>query len=291
MIVQNRQTREILKEIRDKKRSIAVAVEGGGLRGIVSLSMLMVLKDLGLKDNIKAVAGTSSGAINASYFLDDHLDHCFELYKRMASRDFIQPKKWPDAMNLDFLFKDQIPNHFPLATSKLQDNSTDFFITVTEIDNGKTKALKAQDVSDHNDLLRVLRASASAPLYSTNKESLEGGWYNDGHVQMAIPYQPLLQYDVDYVLCLMTQKRDYQKKENFLGMLHRKLALRKYNKKYRQSFAQSTDLYNKQLQEIYSHPKLVPVQIESDDFIVSKMSTDPTEMDRCLEVVRRRFDL
>lgn len=289
MIFQNHQTREILKEIKNQKRSIAVAVEGGGLRGMVSLAMLYVLKDLGLKDHIKALAGTSSGAINASYFLDDNLDYGLELYKRMASPYFIQPKKWPNAMNLDYLFKDQIPNHFPLSTNEIQKSNIDFFVTVTGVENGRSSALKVQELKPETNVLNVLRASASAPLFSTNKESIEGAIYNDGHVQMAIPYQPLLQYDVDYVLCLMTQKKDYKKQEKFLGMLHRKLALRKYSKSYKKSFADSTDLYNKQLQEIYSHPKLVPIQIEPEDFIVSKMSTDPSEMDQCLETVRKRI--
>ena len=61
--LKNLHTTEIFKRIRDKKLRIGVAVEGGGLREVVSAAMLSCPKDLGLAEQIQCLSGTSSGAI------------------------------------------------------------------------------------------------------------------------------------------------------------------------------------------------------------------------------------
>ncbi len=283
------QITEFLRKIKDENKSIGVAVEGGGLRGVVSHGLLSVLKDLGLYDQIHGIAGTSSGAINASYFLNDKMEDGLALYREMSSKAFIQPHRFPNAMNLDFLFLDRIPNHHPLDLDQLVGSNIPFFVTVTDVLNGTTKAIKAQDLKEPLDFLTLLRASASAPLFTTNTENLYGYWYNDGHVQMAIPYHPLLDLNLDYILCLQTQKKGYNKQENLFGKLHRQLALRRYSQSYKESFFNSCQSYNDQLREIETHPKLISIQIEPEDFVVSKMCKNPLEIDRCYEAVRNRF--
>ena len=51
------------------KAKLGLAIEGGGMRGIVSAAMLQVLEECGMTDCFDAVYGCSSGAINAAYFL------------------------------------------------------------------------------------------------------------------------------------------------------------------------------------------------------------------------------
>ena len=48
---------------------IALCVEGGAMRGVVSAGMVSALEELGLVDTFDAVYGSSAGAINAAYFL------------------------------------------------------------------------------------------------------------------------------------------------------------------------------------------------------------------------------
>lgn len=283
------QPREILRKIKNENLSIAVAVEGGGLRGIVSLAMLSVLRDLSLDRNVKVLAGTSSGAINAAYFLADQIEDCLALYRKMASANFIQPWRWPNAMNLDYLFKDQIIHHHPLYWQKVLESQIDFHITVTPTLTGQTISLKAKDLHDQETLIKALRASASAPLYTTNKESLFGQEYNDGHVQWAIPYPPLLQKKVDLILCFQTQRVGYRKKESIFSVIHQKLSLRNYNNNYKKAFAQSGERYNKQLDEITSNDKLVALQVPSNSFLISKMSRNPTDVDQCFRETKGAF--
>ena len=54
---------------RSDDHSVALVVEGGIMRGVVSAGMLLGLEALGLRNSFDAVYGTSSGAANAAYFL------------------------------------------------------------------------------------------------------------------------------------------------------------------------------------------------------------------------------
>ena len=49
--------------------SVALAVEGGAMRGVISAGMVSALEDLGYVHAFDAVYGASAGAINAAYFL------------------------------------------------------------------------------------------------------------------------------------------------------------------------------------------------------------------------------
>src|SRR5262245_41451751 len=49
--------------------TIALAVEGGAMRGVVSAGMVWALEDLGLTGAFDAIYGSSAGSINAAYFL------------------------------------------------------------------------------------------------------------------------------------------------------------------------------------------------------------------------------
>lgn len=284
---------DIFKQIKDQDLSIAIAVEGGGLRGVVSLAFLKVLNDLGLAQQVQSLSGTSSGAINGAYFLDNNLNGGIQLYREMASRKFVQPLKWPNAMNLDYLFEDRIKIHHPLQLINLHKHPTEFFATVTDTQTGSSHFIKAQSLKNPYEITSLLRATASAPLFSTNKEKLGNQTFNDGHVGPAIPFQNLLEKNVDYVFCLLTQPKGYRKKKKAMNYLMEKAALYKYSRMYKKAFAISHKNYNQQLEYIFNpeNKKIIPLVVDEDSFIISKMATDPGEVDRCIEDTMKRFKI
>ena len=54
---------------RDDGFRVALAIEGGGMRGTVSAGMALALDELGLVTAIDAVYGASAGAITAAWLL------------------------------------------------------------------------------------------------------------------------------------------------------------------------------------------------------------------------------
>jgi predicted acylesterase/phospholipase RssA len=70
-----RQRRAENTDIRNRTDSakLGLAVEGGGMRGIISCAMLSSLEDHGYAKVFDAVYGESSGSVNAAYFLAGRL--------------------------------------------------------------------------------------------------------------------------------------------------------------------------------------------------------------------------
>src|SRR4051794_30226330 len=92
----------VLRVLRERRRSgsapgqrddgcrVALAVEGGGLRGVVSAAMLQALEDLDLRDCFDAVFACSSGAVNASYFLVGETWYPVSIYyDDLTNRNFL----------------------------------------------------------------------------------------------------------------------------------------------------------------------------------------------------------
>ena len=50
-------------------RRVALVIEGGGMRGVVSAGMTAAIEQLGLRDSFDEVHGASAGAFNAAFLL------------------------------------------------------------------------------------------------------------------------------------------------------------------------------------------------------------------------------
>jgi hypothetical protein len=78
---------------RTDSRKIAIAVEGGGMRGCVGAGMITAFWYLGLQDSVDVVYGSSAGALVGAYFISGQLPHYGpEVYYDVltsAGRDFI----------------------------------------------------------------------------------------------------------------------------------------------------------------------------------------------------------
>ena len=106
--VQNAPIHPAVKALYDRKKSnsepgqrtdgkrIALAIEGGGMRGCVSAGMVTAVWYLGLKDSIDVVYGSSAGSLIGAYFISGQLPHFGpEIYYDVlttAGNEFIDKK-------------------------------------------------------------------------------------------------------------------------------------------------------------------------------------------------------
>jgi predicted patatin/cPLA2 family phospholipase len=73
---------------------IALVVEGGGMRGVVSSAMCAVIEREGLLDAFDLAVGASAGALNAAALLSGVADGCTREYAgALTSRAFINPAR------------------------------------------------------------------------------------------------------------------------------------------------------------------------------------------------------
>ncbi|KAJ1440264.1 acyl transferase/acyl hydrolase/lysophospholipase [Ochromonadaceae sp. CCMP2298] len=77
----------------EDKARIAIAIEGGGMRGAVGAGMITAFNYLGLQDSIDVVYGSSAGSLVGAYFLAEQVPHYgLEVYYDIlpaAGREFI----------------------------------------------------------------------------------------------------------------------------------------------------------------------------------------------------------
>jgi predicted acylesterase/phospholipase RssA len=71
---------------------LALAIEGGGMRGVVSAGMAAAIELLGLTSCFDLVVGTSAGALNGAGLLAGVADACCSAYHAVfTTRRFINP--------------------------------------------------------------------------------------------------------------------------------------------------------------------------------------------------------
>jgi predicted patatin/cPLA2 family phospholipase len=86
----------VLQALHDPQpgQRLALAIEGGGMRGVVSAAMTAVIECAGLTDRFAVVAGSSAGALNGAALLAGVADGCTRAYAdAFAGRLFINPAR------------------------------------------------------------------------------------------------------------------------------------------------------------------------------------------------------
>src|SRR5436853_7761187 len=77
---------------RDDRARLALVIEGGGMRGVVSSAMAAAIEARGLTPCFDLVVGTSAGALNGAALLAGVAQACTSAYhSSFATRRFINP--------------------------------------------------------------------------------------------------------------------------------------------------------------------------------------------------------
>jgi predicted patatin/cPLA2 family phospholipase len=186
---------------------VGLAVEGGGLRGVVSAGMLTALEDLGFADTFDRVYACSSGAVNSAYFITRQtwfpLSIYFDDLTTGEFLDFGRLLRGEGPMNLDFVFDDVLVRRKPLDYAAIIAAAQRLHVMVTDVD-----ALKPLDVSDFetpDDLRSALQASAWLPLAIKGTATFRGNRAIDGGVLRFHPYRAAVADGCTHILSLSTR--------------------------------------------------------------------------------------
>ncbi|MFD1047551.1 patatin-like phospholipase family protein, partial [Kibdelosporangium lantanae] len=132
---------------RDDPHKVGLAVEGGGMRGVVSGGMLVALHELGYADAFDDVYSCSSGALNGAYFVARDTWYPLSIYFDDLSSghflDFARALRRQMPMNLDYVLDEVLTNRKPLDYATAIASAQRLHIIVTDVD-----ALKTVDLTD-----------------------------------------------------------------------------------------------------------------------------------------------
>jgi predicted patatin/cPLA2 family phospholipase len=185
---------------------IGLAVEGGGIRGVVSAAMLCALEDLGMTSAFDVVYSASSGAINSAYFLTGGCWYPLSIYyDDLPTREFVDFRRFltGNVLNMDYAYGVVVDQVKPLDYEAVIASAVAFHIALTMVDEMRTEV--AHDFTSRADLRSALVGTAWLPVAVKGTTEFRGRRVVDGGVLTPHPYRLALQDECTHVLSLSTR--------------------------------------------------------------------------------------
>lgn len=187
--------------------TVALAFEGGGMRGCVSAAMGAALDDAGFHDCFDTVYGASAGAFNAAFFVAG--DSWFPLsiyYDDLTTRDFVdltRVLRGKPVLDLDYVLDHVVGGRKPIDAAAIAASPVSLHIAVTDVTDLRT--VVATGFTGWADLREALAASAWMPLATHGTATFRGRPAMDGAILTASPYELALADGATHVLSLSTR--------------------------------------------------------------------------------------
>src|SRR5215467_4969780 len=190
-------------------RKVALIVEGGAMRGVISCAALMGLEDLGMTHIFDEVYGASAGAANAAYFLAGQAAYATTIYyQKINNTRFIRRPWHRKVVDIDDLFDSVIGGDRPLRVDRVLASQSRFFITIADACTGEAFLVEAQ--SSTTPLLTLLKASAAMPLLYNGLVSIDGRDCFDGGLINPLPVLDAIQSGCTDLLVLATRPATFR---------------------------------------------------------------------------------
>ena len=183
---------------------LSLALEGGGMRGVVSGAMLIALRDLGLLPVFDRMYGTSSGSINLAYLAAGGGWDSLSVYYDHLPRGFVNPAYLlhRPRLNMPFVFEQVMRHEVPLDTEALARSDLDVRLVLSNVDTMKPEVVRAREVA--GDIHRYLMAGSWLPILAGRPYPLNGHNYLDGGLLWPDPLYPALADGSTHVLMVNT---------------------------------------------------------------------------------------
>lgn len=193
----------------DDGRKVALIVEGGAMRGVVSCAALMALEELGLTEVFDEVYGASAGAVNAAYFLAGQAGYATTIYyQKINNTRFIRRLWRRQIVNIDDLFESIIAGDRPLKIEKVMASRSRLFITIADAATGEAFLDLAQ--FNETPLLTLLKASAAMPLLYNTLVTVNGRQCFDGGLINPLPIPDAVESGCTDLLVLLTRPPSFR---------------------------------------------------------------------------------
>jgi predicted patatin/cPLA2 family phospholipase len=150
---------------RQDPHRVALVIEGGAMRGVVSAGMAAALEQLGFRDAFDEVHGASAGAFNAAFFLAGQAAYLAALYlygfgdPRFVS--VLRALRGGPALDMDYVIGDVWARQRPLRYDAIRASGIALHCTATDADTAEIVDLT--DLHDDEAIRCALRGSGRLP--------------------------------------------------------------------------------------------------------------------------------
>lgn len=188
---------------------LALVVEGGAMRGVVSSAMLWAMEEGGFLPCFDLAVGCSAGAMNAASFLAGASGGCTREYAgAYTSRRFIDPVRallGRPVLDLDFSLDFTSTVLDPGRHQRVLDSPIPLHCVSTDVDDSRRALLS--DFRDLDELRHALQASSCMPLVAGPPVLFRGRRYLDGGITESIPLASARELGATHALVLQTRPR------------------------------------------------------------------------------------
>ena len=215
---------------REEDAKLALVIEGGGMRGVVSGGMVTALDELGLQNAFDFVVGTSAGALAGAFFLagQTHMGTSI-YYEDLIGREWLDYRRAlrrTPIVALDYLLDEVMVNRKVLDCGRVLASETPLYVVATRVPEYEPVILG--DFETRAKLMTALRASARIPLAAGKPVTFDGGEYIDGSLSQSIPLEAAQRLGATHMLVLLTRPRG--KVRGYPGNLQRRVVFPVMNK-------------------------------------------------------------
>ena len=187
---------------------VALAIEGGGMRGVISAGMALELHERGLVPAFDAVYGASAGAITGAWLLSSNpaglLGWVEPTYAKILIRRSGLLRGRP-AVDVRMLIEELYQTTFPMDFASVLASPVEYHPLATDVATGDSTDLRPF-VSNPAELRLALRASAALPLLAGPPVTFAGRRFYDAGVSESVPYRTALAQGATHVLVLRSRR-------------------------------------------------------------------------------------
>lgn len=191
-------------------RRIGLVIEGGAMRGVCSGGGALALAKMGFTDLFDEVYATSSGVMNAAYFLSDQADLGITIYyEELAGRRFINPWRVWKVLDVDYVFDRVVSIEKKLDVERITQSRSRFFVVMMDAKTGELILIDTQ--KSKTPLLSLLKAATAIPVLYNRSVEVEGRQCIDGGLLSAFPIEQAVANGCTDVLVLLTRTANFRR--------------------------------------------------------------------------------
>ncbi|MGW1498333.1 patatin-like phospholipase family protein [Streptomyces mirabilis] len=191
---------------------VALAIEGGGMRGIIAGGMALALHELGLTNGFDAVYGASAGAASGAWLLSSSPQSLRFWAEPRYARTVIRrsnPLRGRPLVDLhafyEVLYRYGDRDFAPMDFASILASDIEYHPLATDAATGESTDLRPF-IGDAAELRLALRASAALPLLAGDPVMVHGRRFYDAGVSESVPYRTALAQGATHVMVLRSRR-------------------------------------------------------------------------------------
>jgi predicted patatin/cPLA2 family phospholipase len=188
-LIRQRREQGSLPAHRSDGRRVALVIEGGGMRGVVSAGMTAAIEQLGFANAFDEIHGASAGAFNAAFLIAGQASYLTGLYQHgFGNPRFVSVRRvlrGQSLFNMDYVVNEVWRTQRPLHTDRILESAIDLHCTATDVETAESVDLT--DLRDDAEIRTAMLASARLPWLAGAPVSFRGRLLFDATLAEAVP--------------------------------------------------------------------------------------------------------